>query len=373
VTGGASASAARHSTAGAAGPDHHSQAHGAHSSQAMLSTCGSSSSTGGGSNQLKLRQQVWQEVQAMRASGASGASVAINPSAQVTATLAAARRSAAELAASGGWGSHRHGSCSQWGTQCKTPPRPSSPQGTLLQPSGASPTNSRPTSPLLLLLPSVDGTSSAATPAAAAGPGGSPGASCSGSSSSVFKWGSGISLLSLTGALTCSLPSGKMACELGSAAAGLVASSNPRASMGVEKAVCFLTPRTQAHQQAAAAAAAAAPGQHVSHVLQVQQRPEGTRQHSLQPGVAAFAAPRYSSCSNAGSSGSEAGAYGAAQHQQQQQQSKSEQQQQQQQLVYAACKALGSAGAAEAYVATLPPGTDTVNFTATGRRSGFRV
>lgn len=292
----------------------------------------------------------------MRAAGTHG-----SVPGSVTAALAAARHSAAGLSSSGGWGSHRHGSVSYWGAlgPSSTPPRPASPQGLGLL--SASPNNSRPASPLLQLA-AAEGSAAAAGLAAKAsqlGGSGSIGSTAGGSSSSVFKWGSGISLLSLTGGVV-SAPAGA---QLGAAAASHAASSMPRATLGVDKAVCFLTPRTQA-----AAAAAASPHGHASvgvaaaHSMGLQRLHEGAAQHSVHL-TAIKAAHDSSSSGSAGGAGVNTSDSGLAQQQQLVPQLTEAQQVR---LVHSACKTLGSAAAAEAYVASLPPEAEMVNFSASG-------
>lgn len=300
----------------------------------------------------------------MRAAGAgAGAAGTASLPGTVTATLAAARSSAAQLSSSGGWGSHRHGSVSYWGEgslMTATPPRPGSPLGMGLP--SLSPTGSRPGSPLLQL-----GISAAGVEAAGG---------ALGSKENAYSRGRGVgSLVSLSGGVLVSAPAGA---QLGAAAARDVSSSITRAgSIPVEKAVCFITPRTQAAAAAAAAAGACSVTQvqrssHVAAAAQsaaLQRLHEGAAQHSVQlaTGPAAHtAAPRQSSCSSTGGASScmedTSGAGGPSQQQQQQKVTE----EQQRRLVHAACKALGSAAAAEAYAASLPEDTLVANFSASG-------
>jgi len=364
---GASQIATRHSSTGSIAAAHASTA-GQHQQHALVhvdthaSSCGAAcpaaavhSSSGSGAtgsssagSSLRLRQQVWQEVQALRAAGAQASLPGC-----VASALAAARHSAAELSMSGSWGIRRHGSASYWGPG-STPPRPGSPS---LLP--ILPTHSRPGSPQSQghgVHPG-GGTTVGDAGSAATGHQGSSGSGGS-SSSSVFKWGSGFSLLSSTGSSQ-GLPAGPQrssAAAAGLAGSGQVTAGRPvRASYGVEKAVCFLTPRTQAAQQAKQGQSAPPSGAHAT-AMQSAALPghQGVNRPHDPP------ASHSITCRPASSSG---GSEGDASQQQQQQQLSEEQHQM---LVQSACKALGSTAAAAAFVSGLPQDQQAVNFSASG-------
>lgn len=347
--------AARASAAGAA-------AHGmipGHPPAGMLSSCGGDAvpCSSSGSSPVKLRQQVWQEVQVMRAAGLAAGSL----SGSVTAALAAARQSAAGLGSSGGWGSHRHASVSSWdpGT---TPPRPASPQ--VLNLCTSSPNTSRPTSPLMQPPACQPSTKAAATaaPQAAASVLHADSFSDGSGAARAFRrdWEPAVSLLSLSGGIAAAPV--QIGAQLGAAAASHAASVIPRAAVAAaDKAVCFLTPRTQEADAAGVARvsqAHAALEAAAAHSMGLQQLHEGAAQHIVHlPAVPSVQHSRSAHRQLA------ADAAGSKQQQQQKQELTEEQQVR---LVQATCKALGSAAAAEAFVASLPDDTEVVDLSTSG-------
>lgn len=184
-------------------------------------------------------------------------------------------------------------------------------------------------------------------------------------------------LLSLSGGVV-SAPVGAL---LGAAAAREVSGSIiSRTGPAVEKAVCFITPRTQA--AAAATAGSTAQGQHITAQLAaaaaqsaaLQRLHEGAAQHSVT--LPAAAAPRNSSVllrsSSAGGGsvcsiddGTRPGSSSEGQ-QQQPPGNNAPNEEQQRRLVHSTCKALGSGTAAEAYVASLPDDAMAADFSASG-------
>jgi hypothetical protein len=197
------------------------------------------------------------------------------------------------------------------------------------------------------------------------------GSSASHGSNKIYRRGADISLLSFSGGVV----SGPGGAELGAAAASHAASSLPRASVAIERAVCFLTPRTQAAAAAdTSVSVAAAAAQHASfgaaaaHSIGLQRLHEGSVQHNTHlPQLPAKPAAGNGNSSSSGAAAPGNGSTDGASDQKQQQQQPTEEQQVW--LVQSACKALGSAAAAEAYVASLPADAESVNFSASGRNA----
>lgn len=331
-----------------------------HPPAGMLSSCGGGAvpCSSSGSSPVKLRQQVWQEVQVMRAAGSAAGSLP----GSVTAALAAARQSAAGLGSSGGWGSHRHASVSGWGPGT-TPPRPASPQ--VLNLCTSSPNTSRPTSPLMQQPASQPSAKAAATavPQAAAASVMHADSSSDGSGAARTirrDWEPAVSLLSLSGGVAAA--SVQIWAQLGAAAASHAASVIPRAAVAAaDKMVCFLTPHTQEAEAAGVARVSqvhAALEAAAAHSMGLRRLHEGAAQHSVHlPAVPSVQHSRSAHRQSA------ADAAGSKQQQQQKQQLA---EQQQVRLVQATCKALGSAAAAEAFVASLPDDTEVVDLSTSG-------